>query len=114
MEMIKEVLSTTINVYEAKKLLEKDQITIFDIRDKKDFEKLQIKDSIHINMNEILLQLEEISLDRTVGIICYGGGISSFLTQILNKKGFKNVKNIEGGIIRWIMEIEPDLIDKLE
>jgi rhodanese-related sulfurtransferase len=114
MEMVKEKLSSTINVFEVKKLLERDLITIFDIRDKNDFDKLRIEGSIHTNMNEIPTQLEKMPSDRIIGIICYGGGMSTFLTRILYKRSFKKVRSIKGGIIRWIMEIEPHLIDKLD
>lgn len=114
MEMITDKFSNAITVYEVKKSLEKDLITIFDIRDLKDFEKLRIKGSIHVNINEIIDHVKKLPLDRIVAIICYRGGMSGYLTRILNKKGFNNVKSVEGGFISWIMEIEPHLIDELE
>jgi rhodanese-related sulfurtransferase len=47
-----------------------------------------------------------------IGVICYGRGASMTITQMLIDKGF-NAKNITGGIIRYALDVDTELLGNL-
>ncbi|MHA2362570.1 MAG: rhodanese-like domain-containing protein [Candidatus Hodarchaeales archaeon] len=98
-----------ISVIDAKRKLDRGEIVILDIRENVTGN-ARIKGSIHINMLDIPNNLSKIPRNKEVGIICTGGGRSVYVTKYLIKRGFNNVINIEGGIIRWALEIDLSLL----
>jgi len=47
--------------------------------------------------------------DQEVIVYCRSGNRSGSACQFLMKQGFTNVRNLEGGMIRWTKEIDPTL-----
>lgn len=103
----------TITVFEAEKMLETGNFVIIDVRGRGDFENVHIWDSIHIEFKKVMENLDRIPKDKDIGVICYGGGASEYVTQVLLENGYPSVMNIKGGIIRWALDIDDELLEYL-
>lgn len=108
---ISEVPVITVN--EAEKMMKSGDFIILDVRSKGDYEDVHIWDSIHIEFTDVLDNLDLIPRDKDIGVICYGGGASEFITQKLLEQGYPSVMNIKGGIIRWALDIDDSLLEYL-
>ena len=97
----------TLNANEVKKLLDKNEITLIDIRDIREIWKEGTpKNSIHIprGMLEFWLDPEstyfkekKIQNIKKMVLFCALGMRSALATKSLQDMGFKNVSHIEGG-----------------
>jgi adenylyltransferase/sulfurtransferase len=52
-------------------------------------------------------QLGEFDPDEEIVIHCKSGGRSGMAVQMMKHRGFKNARNLAGGVIAWINEIDP-------
>lgn len=94
----------TISVEELKERLDKgENIYLVDVREP--------NENAEFNIGGVLLPLGEIrnynteSIDNIkddeVVLYCRSGNRSGIATQILEQMGFKNVKNLTGGMLAW-------------
>jgi rhodanese-related sulfurtransferase len=60
-----------------------------------------VKNTIHIPLDSIEAKINLIPKDKQVILACRSGNRSQKAYDILKKKGFTNVANLEGGIIAW-------------
>ncbi|MHA2363231.1 MAG: rhodanese-like domain-containing protein [Candidatus Hodarchaeales archaeon] len=97
---------------EAKSKFEKGDLYILDIREDYEVNYVNLigneysSNWNHIKMQEIPIRLSKIPKTKDVGVICHHGARSAQVTMFLQQQGFKNVKNIEGGIDRWSLEAD--------
>jgi rhodanese-related sulfurtransferase len=79
------------------------ELTILDIRTPYEIEDLDMG-GIQIPLDELLLNLEQIEhlKNQEVVIICYTGLQSKIAQKILEKRGFKNLRNLEGGLEAYL------------
>jgi rhodanese-related sulfurtransferase len=75
------------------------ELTILDIRTPYEIEDLDMG-GIQIPLDELLLNLEQIEhlKNQEVIIICFTGLQSKIAQKILEKRGFKNLRNLERGL----------------
>jgi adenylyltransferase/sulfurtransferase len=103
-----------ITVQELKKKLDSgEDVFLLDVREP--FEQYQSKidydNSVLISVDELGNRLNEIKDHKKDEIVCMcrSGSRSAKACQLLEKKGFKNVKNLKGGINQWAKEIDSSL-----
>jgi rhodanese-related sulfurtransferase len=79
------------------------ELTILDIRTPYEIEDLDMG-GIQIPLDELLLNLEQIEYlkNQEVIIICYTGLQSKIAQKILEKRGFQNLRNLEGGLEAYL------------
>jgi rhodanese-related sulfurtransferase len=79
------------------------ELTILDIRTPYEIEDLDMG-GIQIPLDELLLNLEQIEhlKNQEVIIICYTGLQSKIAQKILEKRGFQNLRNLEGGLEAYL------------
>lgn len=74
---------------------------ILDIRDTYPYERGRIPGSIHIRFAELIRgdwkNIEEYK-DRPILLVCYVGTTGSIASQFLDKRGFSNLYQLEGGV----------------
>ena len=102
-----------MTVFEAKNLLDRGELFVLDIRGKKDYENGHIDGSVLMDLFSVMDNLESLPRDKTIGVLCYGGGASNTIAQMLIDHGFTNVKNIKGGIVRYALDIDESLLGNL-
>ncbi len=100
-----------ITVQELKKMLdENDPVLLIDVREKFEKELVDIGGSL-IPLGQLADRISEIDSEKEnpVVIYCRSGARSAEACRILQSNGFKNVKNLKGGILKWADDIDPSL-----
>ena len=76
---------------------------ILDIREKKEYDISHIKDAQYAGYYKFSLdQLNSIDKDATIVVYCSVGYRSSKIAKKLLQAGFKDVRNLYGGIFKWV------------
>jgi rhodanese-related sulfurtransferase len=91
------------------KLDNQDEIVIIDVREDYERDISTIEGSIHIPLAELEDRLDELNKDQAYILQCRSGGRSASATQLLKEEGFKDVKNLIGGINEWARSIDKTL-----
>lgn len=101
------------------------EITVQELKDKKESKKefllLDVREDVeylvsnldghHIPLGQLDNRLKEIEehKENEVIVMCRTGNRSSRAASFLEKNGFDNVANLNGGIKKWADEIDPSL-----
>lgn len=97
-------INATITVDEFdKKLSETKDVQLVDVRTPEEYQEGHLKNAVNYNLNGSAFESELSKLDKTkpVMVYCLAGGRSAEAAEILEKKGFTEVYNMQGGIIKW-------------
>ena len=98
-----------ITVEELKAKLDKKEDFLFlDVREKFEYEIASISGAKLIPLAQLPGRLSEIEAlkDKEVVAHCHHGGRSRRALEFLKSKGFKNLKNVSGGIDHWSVKID--------
>jgi rhodanese-related sulfurtransferase len=71
---------------------------LLDVREPWEFELARIEGSTLIPMSRLEERFTELDPDSETVVICHHGNRSAYVTQALQRAGFKNVLNLEGGL----------------
>lgn len=84
---------------------------ILDVRNPNEWEIVRLNGTVLIPLPELPSRLHELKGKEETEILvhCKMGGRSAQACEILRQNGFKNVKNVVGGIIAWAKEIDPSM-----
>lgn len=95
--------STDISPEEARKLLNRAplEIQLLDVRQPREYERGHIAGSILIPLKELPERVAELDKSKTTLVYCHSGVRSKAASQVLKGLGFKDVRNIKGGIRAW-------------
>ncbi len=104
------VMENEITVNELKTLLDKKaDITLIDVREPHEYQISKIEGSILIPLGTLDKKVSELPPEKNYVIHCKMGGRSAQAVAFLQKNGFKNVKNLVGGINKWAKEIDTNI-----
>lgn len=92
----------------AKWLADKSPIQLLDVRQPYERDICQIGGT-HIPLPLLNAQLGQLSKDLETVVYCKGGVRSLQACQLLQAHGFSRLNNLEGGILRWIDEVDNSL-----
>lgn len=82
-------------------------VTLVDVRTKDEFELGAIRSAINLPLDELRGRLDEISREKPVWLYC-GVGLRGYLaSNILKENGFKEVRNLSGGIKTYKAATKP-------
>jgi rhodanese-related sulfurtransferase len=90
--------------FQAKLISAKGQL--IDVRTPGEFKKGHLKDSRLLNLfdDNFEASLDQLDRNQTYFVYCAVGGRSSEAADLMRKKGFKNVYELDGGFTRWKSE----------
>ena len=71
---------------------------LLDVREPWEFELARVEGSKLAPMAGVLDRLPELDREAETVVICHHGVRSAYVTRILNRSGFENVYNLEGGL----------------
>lgn len=94
----------SITAEEARRLVEGEnssEVTILDVRQPAEYESGHIPGAVFIPLGELHERLHELDHHKQIIAQCRSGGRSRSATEILLSAGFRNVFNMEGGILAW-------------
>ncbi|MFI4891107.1 MAG: rhodanese-like domain-containing protein [Steroidobacterales bacterium] len=62
---------------------------------------------LHIPMGQVPDRMQEMDPGAQIVVICRSGGRSMEVARILQRAGFANVGNLQGGILAWSRDVDP-------
>lgn len=90
-----------ISALELKKMIEdKEDFQLIDVREISEYNEQNIG-GLNIVLGDILRRKEEVDKNKKVVVHCRSGKRSATAISVLDKQGYKNLYNLEGGIIAW-------------
>lgn len=99
-----------INIDQFKEMRDNgNDFTLLDVREYHEYDIANIEGSVLIPLGEVADRLDELNPDDEIVVHCHHGGRSMRATQYLKDQGFKNVKNLAGGIDAWAEKFDPDM-----
>ncbi len=99
-----------ITATQLKQLIDSgERVNLIDVREPHEYEICRIEGSKLIPFSEIPNRLNELSLTDPYVFHCHIGARSASAVSFLRQLGFKNVKNLKGGIDAWAIEIDPSI-----
>ncbi len=87
----------------AEKLKATEKIQLLDVRTSEEFtvEHLENASNINWNGNDFIAKVQKLDKSKPVFVYCKVGGRSSQAANKLSELGFKEVYNLDGGIMKW-------------
>jgi len=83
-------------------LLQEDDIVLLDTRSPQEYESGHLEESRFVNFQTFQLEdVQDIPKDADIVVYCAVGGRSNRVGMKLISAGYKNVRNLEGGITNW-------------
>ena len=82
---------------------------LLDVREPHEWDIAHLDDATLLSVNTLAGHLDELPRDQPIVVYCKSGARSARATQLLKDAGFRDVKNLEGGITRWATEIDTSL-----
>ena len=87
----------------------KDEVLVLDVREPQEFQICRIPGSTLIPLNDLPQRLAELEGYKNMVVHCKSGVRSAKAVKLLHEAGFSDAKNLRGGILAWIDEIDPSL-----
>ena len=86
----------------------RDPIVLVDVRQDWETKLCRLENAMHIPIEEIEYRVDELNPeDETV--YCHVGQRSAAVAEYLTRLGFKNVKNLLGGVDHWAQVVDPNM-----
>jgi adenylyltransferase/sulfurtransferase len=86
-----------------------DKFTLIDVREPHEYQICKIPSSILIPLGDLPKRLNELDKDAEIVAHCKSGVRSGKATNLLRENGFKNVRNMKGGILAWSDKVDPSV-----
>ena len=80
---------------------------IVDVREPAEFEICRIPGARLIPLHQLPSRLAELDASKEIVLQCKVGGRSANATAYLRRAGFTRARNLTGGILAWIDEVDP-------
>lgn len=74
---------------------------IVDVREDWEYQEGHIPGSVLYPLNQIRSWANKLNKEEEIVLVCRSGSRSAVAYQFLQANGFKNLKNMSGGIITW-------------
>jgi adenylyltransferase/sulfurtransferase len=99
--------SSELTVEDLKKRLDRgEDLFILDVRNSEEFQICRIPGSTLIPLPSLPQRISELDQSRELIVHCKSGMRSQKAIQLLREKGFRNLKNLKGGILAWAERID--------
>ncbi len=104
-----DLASLQISVRELKQKMDAgENVLLVDVREPDEFETANLEGKL-IPLRELPKRYAELDPAREIVVHCHSGGRSQRAVEFLYEKGFRNVKNLVGGIDDWSRTIDPKI-----
>jgi adenylyltransferase/sulfurtransferase len=82
---------------------------LLDVREANEWEIGRLPGATRISVHELQARLNELDTAREMVVYCRSGVRSGRAVEMLKAAGFRKVKNMTGGILRWSDDIDPSI-----
>ena len=86
-----------------------DRPLLLDVRQDWETRLCRLDNAVHIPIEEIELRTDELNADDEIVVYCHQGVRSAAVADYLRQLGFKNVKNLVGGLDHWARTVDPTM-----
>ncbi|MBN9655546.1 rhodanese-like domain-containing protein [Halobacillus litoralis] len=101
MSQIKEITPQQVE----EKMNNNDDFTIIDVREDEEVSQGMVPNAKHIRLGDIPEKIEDLPKDQEYVMICRSGRRSMNAAEFMKERGFGNVQNMEGGMLKWQGEL---------
>jgi rhodanese-related sulfurtransferase len=95
--MIQSISTTDLK----ERLIQGQTITLIDVREAEEIAEGMIPGALHIPLGDIPARYNEIKQENDIILICRSGKRSQKAYEFLHAQGFKNLFNLDGGMLQW-------------
>ena len=92
-----------------KKLGTDDSVLLLDVREQSEYDLVHLEGARLIPLNTLPHHIDSLPADQEIVVYCHHGTRSLYATAYLHQNGFRDAKNLAGGIDQWAAEIDPTL-----
>jgi len=82
---------------------------LLDVRQDWETRLCRLEHAVHIPIEEIELRVEELNPEGEIVVYCHQGVRSAAVAEYLGSLGFKDVKNLAGGVDLWARTVDPTM-----
>jgi rhodanese-related sulfurtransferase len=82
---------------------------LLDVRQDWETKICRLPDAVHIPIEEIELRVDELNRDEAIVVYCHAGVRSAAVAEYLRSLGFKDVRNLAGGLDLWARTVDPTM-----
>ncbi len=100
---------TTIALAEAEQKMQKRKTKVLDVRTPKEFAEGHLPNAVNIDVMDsasFIKQIQLLKKRKNYVVYCRSGKRSLKASAILVQNGFKNIYNMEGGILEWKVALQ--------
>jgi len=84
----------------------KEQLFLLDVREPWEFALCKIEGSSLVPMSKITNAINDYNREQAIVVVCHTGVRSRSVCMFLEREGFQNVSNLEGGVHAWAMDVD--------
>ena len=77
---------------------------VIDVRTLNEFERSHVKGALHVPVDDLRFELEQIPKGRRLAVYCRSGFRAHLALRILRQRGFADVANVTGGYLSMVAE----------
>src|ERR1035437_1560849 len=99
-----------ITAKELKAIIDrKDKFVLVDVREPHEYQIAKIPGSRLIPLGEVSQRANELDTADDIVVHCRSGARSAKAIAVLQKMGFKRLRNLKGGILAWSQDVDPSV-----
>jgi rhodanese-related sulfurtransferase len=94
---------SSLSVHQATQLINRENATVVDVRERKDFEKGHVVDAVNIPLAKLAERSGELDKKKQepLIVVCQYGQQAGEAVKLLQERGFTRVSKLAGGISEW-------------
>ncbi len=85
------------------------RIVLLDVREPYEYDIVHLENSKLIPLGELSNRVSELNSADDIVAYCHSGARSAMATDFLRSMGYKKVRNLEGGVEAWAVQVDPSL-----
>ena len=82
---------------------------LLDVRQDWETRLCRLENAVHIPIEELEHRTDELNPEDELVVYCHQGVRSAAVVQYLRQLGFKNVRNLAGGLDQWARTVDPGM-----
>ena len=82
---------------------------LLDVRQDWETQLCRLPNAVHIPIEEIEFRAEELDPNTETVVYCHQGVRSAAVAEYLRQLGFRDVKNLSGGLDLWARTVDPSM-----
>ncbi len=84
-------------------------VLLLDVREQGEYDIVHLEGAWLVPLNTLPAHIDSIPTEREIVVYCHHGQRSLYATAYLHQNGFRDAKNLTGGIDQWAADIDPTL-----